>query len=398
MSENLLTNFLFMIVVMRPLKANRLTSSFTLHKFFLFLLQPFSFVCYDSFMENIRNVLEEYNVTTIKDIARVAGVSVTTVSRALNGYSDVNEKTRAKIMQIAKELNYSPNTLARGLVMKKSKTIGLLVSGLSRESMKDQITFSVLAGVNEFVSEQDYDLVLFSTNSTKQREKTYTQLCRERRVDGAIIQGIKTDDPYLKEVVESDIPCILIDIPIESDTVGYVTTDNVLGARKAVNHLLDLGHKHIGMINGHSRAFVSQRRLEGYIDAIQASGLSVKKEWIVDGKFEEEKAREEALKLLKKYPEITAIFCASDLMAFGAIKAANELGKNVPNDLSVVGYDDITLAAYSNPPLTTVSQNIFELGYQSANLLINMLEGNLEQHMITLNTKLMIRESTAALK
>ncbi len=128
-------------------------------------------------------------MTTIKDIAKAAGVSITTVSRALNGYSDVNENTRQKIIDIARQLNYIPNTLARGLVMNKSKTIGLLVSGLTKESAKDNFTFEVLAGVNEYVSEVDYDMVLFSTTSTKQREKTYTQLCRERRVDGRFCRG-----------------------------------------------------------------------------------------------------------------------------------------------------------------------------------------------------------------
>ena len=172
-------------------------------------------------------------MTTIKDIARAAGVSITTVSRGLNGYSDVSEKTRKKILRIAKELNYSPNTLARSLVMNKSKTFGLLVSGLNQSSAKDNITFDMLAGINKFVGECGYDIVLLSTTSTKQREKTYTQLCRERRVDGVIIQGIRTDDPYLKEVVESDIPCVLIDIPLTSSTVGYVTTDNILGAKEA---------------------------------------------------------------------------------------------------------------------------------------------------------------------
>lgn len=334
-------------------------------------------------------------LTTIKDIAKAAGVSVTTVSRALNGYSDVSEKTRQKIMNLAKELNYSPNTLARGLVMNKSKTIGLLVSGLNRESEKDQITFSVLSGINECASELDYDLVLFNTNSSKQREKTYTQLCRERRVDGAIIQGIKTDDPYLEDVVNSDIPCVLIDYPIESENVGHVTTDNKLGAKKAVKHLIELGHHKIAMVNGHSKAFVSKMRLEGYIEALQEAGIEYKKEWVVNGMFEEETGKEEAKKLLQNYPEITAIFSASDLMALGILEGAREIGRTVPNDLSLVGYDDILLAGYSNPPLTTISQNIFQLGYQAANLLIKMLEGTLEPHVITLGTKLVERQSTA---
>jgi LacI family transcriptional regulator len=333
-------------------------------------------------------------VATIKDIARVAGVSVTTVSRALNGYSDVNENTRQKIIEIAKQLNYSPNTLARSLVMNKSKTIGLLVSGLKRESSKDNFTFEVLAGVNQYVGETDYDMILFSTNSTKQREKTYTQLCRERRVDGAILQGIRIDDPYLQEVVESDIPCVLIDIPIESETVGYVTTDNVLGAKKAVQHLIDIGHKNIAMVNGYEFAFVSQKRLEGYRQALLEANLPFCTHWVVDGKFEEEIAEEKALKLLKQYPEITAFFCASDLMALGVINAVKKLDKSVPEDIAVIGYDDIFLASYSTPALSTVAQNIFAMGYEAAKLLIEMLEGKAKSHVKILETELKIREST----
>ncbi|MCM3598620.1 LacI family transcriptional regulator [Metabacillus idriensis] len=333
-------------------------------------------------------------MTTIKDIAKAAGVSVTTVSRALNGYSDVNEKTRQKISRIAKELNYSPNTLARGLVMKKSKTIGMLVSGMDRVSSKDNFTFEVLSGVNECISERDYDLVLFSTTTTKQREKTYSQLCRERRVDGAILQGMKIDDPYLKEVVESDIPCMLIDIPIASNSVGYVTTDNVLGAKRAVEHLISLGHTKIALINGHDQAYVSKQRLKGYLDALMEAKLEVNEDWIVSGDFSEEKAELVTEKLLREHPEITAVFCASDLMALGAMKSAKASGTPVPEGLSVIGYDNILLAAYSNPALTTMAQNKFELGYQAANSLIDMLEGKSGSNVITLKTDLIIREST----
>ncbi|ANB61568.1 LacI family DNA-binding transcriptional regulator [Anoxybacteroides amylolyticum] len=333
-------------------------------------------------------------MTTIKDIAKAAGVSITTVSRALNGYSDVNEKTRQKIIEIAKQLNYSPNTLARSLVMNKSKTIGLLVSGLTRESTKDNFTFEVLAGVNQYVSEVDYDMVLFSTTSTKQREKTYTQLCRERRVDGAILQGIRVDDPYLQEVVESDIPCVLIDIPIESETVGYVTTDNVLGAKKAVQHLISLGHRQIAMMNGYEFAFVSEQRLKGFKEGLLEAGLPVPEHLIANGAFKEERAEEEALRLLTKHPEITAFFCASDLMALGVMKAAKALGKRIPEELAIIGYDDIILASYTNPPLSTIAQNKFAMGYEAAKLLIDMLEGKERSRVRVLETELQIREST----
>ncbi|WP_026692754.1 LacI family DNA-binding transcriptional regulator [Peribacillus kribbensis] len=333
-------------------------------------------------------------MVTIKDIAKAAGVSVTTVSRALNGYSDVNEKTRKKISDIARELNYSPNTLARGLVMKRSKSIGIIVSGLTEASRKDNFTLEVLSGVNDVISERDYDLVLFSTTTTKQREKTYSQLCRERRVDGAILHGIKMDDPYLKEVIDSDIPCVLIDIPIETETVGYVSTDNALGAKKAVQFLIDQGHTNIAMMNGHDRAYVSIKRLEGYAEALSEAGLPLKKDWIVDGGFSEEKAQEEAVKLLTQHPDISAIFCASDLMALGVMKAAKELDIDIPTELSVMGYDDILLASYTHPALTTVAQNIYQLGYQSANLLIDMLEEKTQSRACILDTEIAIRETT----
>ncbi|WP_409296694.1 LacI family DNA-binding transcriptional regulator [Peribacillus sp. SCS-26] len=335
-------------------------------------------------------------MTTIKDIARVAGVSVTTVSRALNGYSDVNEKTREKIIKVSKELNYSPNTLARSLVMKKSRTIGLLVSGMEKSSIKDNFTFQVLAGVNEFIAESEYDLVLFSTTSTKQREKTYSQLCKERRVDGVIIQGIRTDDPYLHEVVESNIPCMLIDIPIVTDTVGYITTDNVEGARMACGHLIGLGHRNIAMVNGHDFAFVSKERLEGFAAAMAEAGISINHEWLINGEFNEDTAEERAFALLKEHPEITAVFCASDLMALGVIKAAKRLGIDVPSQLSVIGYDDILLASYVTPSLTTISQNIFQMGYEAVKHLVDTLEGEVEPKVISLKAELKVRETTSS--
>lgn len=337
-------------------------------------------------------------MATIKDIAKRAGVSVTTVSRALNGYSDVNENTRRKIQGIAKELDYSPNIVARSLVMNKTKTIGLLVSGMFRESVKDNFTLEVLSGVNDYVGQQDYDLILFSTNTAKQKEKTYTQLCRERRVDGVIIQGIKTDDPYLKEVVESNIPCVMIDIPIEKETVGYVTTDNIQGAKQAVSHLVKNNHRNIAFVNGHNKAFVSQKRLIGYLEAMNEAGLPTNENWIIDGGFSEGQAEKVTKALLSENPSITAIFCASDLMALGAMKAAKQLGLEVPKQLSVIGYDDIVLSSYTSPSLTTINQGIYKLGYEASKLLIDLLEGQVEERKRILPTRLVERESTSKLK
>ncbi|MBH0161453.1 LacI family DNA-binding transcriptional regulator [Fictibacillus sp. 26RED30] len=333
-------------------------------------------------------------MATIRDVAKKAGVSVTTVSRALNGYSDVNEKTREKIKVIAQELNYSPSLLARSLVMKKTKTIGLLVSGLRIEGSKDNFTFEVLCGVNDCAGELGYELVLISTDSKKQQEKTYNQLCNERKVEGVILQGIKTDDPYLDEVLKSDIPCILIDIPIESESVGYVTTDNKGGAQTAVEHLTDLGHKNIAMINGHSQAFVSRERLAGYQEALQNKEIPFNEEYVVNGAFLEESAELETTKLLSKHPEITALFCASDLMAMGAMRAAKKMGKKLPKDLSVVGYDNIILSAYSTPSLSTIAQDRYRLGFEATTLLTKLLEGKEVEKNKVLQTAFIKREST----
>ncbi|MCQ6267930.1 LacI family transcriptional regulator [Fictibacillus sp. WQ 8-8] len=336
-------------------------------------------------------------MTTIKDIAKRVGLSITTVSRALNDYYDVSEKTKQRVKQAARDLNYSPNSIARSLVMKKTRTIGLLVSEMFREGVKDNFTYEVLCGINDCSGQHDYDLVLFSTSSAKQKVKTYAQVCRERRVDGVIISGIKTNDTYLKEVVTSDIPCVLIDIPIRSDKVGFITTDSVLGAKTAVEYLIELGHKNIGFMNGHDFAFVSKNRLEGYSQALLENEIIVRSEWIANGAFSEVIAEEKALQMLQNHPEITAIFCASDLMALGVIRAAKKLNLQMPDELSIIGYDDIVLASYVTPALTTISQDKYQMGYQAAEMLISILENQVEPHQRVLNSKLVIRESTASI-
>lgn len=334
-------------------------------------------------------------MATIKDISRLTGFSVTTVSRALNGYSDVSDNTRKLIKDAAETLSYSPNGLARGLVMKKTKTLGLLVSGMTYKNIDNNFVFEVLCGINDSAATSDYDLILFSTNTAKQKMKTYTQLCRERKVDGVILQGVKTDDPYLQEVLDSDIPCVLIDIPVQSEYVGYVSTNHKESAQMAVEHLIGLGHQQIGMMNGYPEAFVSKERYEGFREALRNADLSCKPEWVSNGKFTEEEAQVQAIELLQAHPEITAIFCASDTMALGVIKAAKELGLFVPEQLSVVGFDDIPTAAYFQPPLTTIGQNMYQLGYEAANLLMGMLKSEESPKFNILQNEFILRSSTA---
>ncbi|WP_372635176.1 LacI family DNA-binding transcriptional regulator [Cohnella sp.] len=337
-------------------------------------------------------------MATIKDIARKAGVSVTTVSRALNGYDDVNEETRRKIKQVAADLSYSPNAVARSLVSKKTRTIGLIISDINRAGAKDAFAYEVLCGINDRAGELNYDLLLFSTNPSKQVEKSYASLCKERNVEGAILSGLRLDDPYLHEVVEQNsFPCVLIDIPITGANVAHVASDSKIGAAMAVRHLLEYGHRRIAMINGHNQASVSQDRYSGYKEALEQSGLAADPALVYDGAFSEDGGAEAMYQILIRNPDVTAVFCASDLMALGAMRTLEKVGLRVPEDMSVIGFDDITIASYCSPKLTTIRQDKYELGYQAAQLLIDMLEERTDNRKILLGNQLIVRESTRRL-
>lgn len=335
---------------------------------------------------------------TLKDISKATGFSITTVSRALNGYSDVNEETRVKIFQVADELGYSPNILARSLVMKQSKTIGFIVSDIKRESIKDQFMFEILCGVSDFLAKTEYEFVLLSTTTTKQKNKTYKQICAERQLDGAIIQGLKMNDPYLEEAVNSPTPCVLIDIPCEGEKNGFVTSNQYESAKNAVKYLIRVGHKNIAFINGAEYAHVSTVRKQAYEAAIKGNRIEFREELIVNGDFEEEKAKQEMIKLLLNHPDITAVFCASDVMALGALQAARELKIAVPEQLSIIGFDNILISQYVTPKLTTIGQYPYKMGVAAANMLIDIFEGKESERVIEVKNDLILRESVATVK
>jgi len=338
-------------------------------------------------------------MATLKDISNKTGFSVTTVSRALNGYDDVNEETRQLIIKAAKQLNYSPNLLAQNLVKKNSKTIGIIVSDLKKESVKDNFMFETLCGVSDNLSTTEYEFVLLSTTTVKQKNKTYTQICSERQLAGTIIQGLKIDDPYLKEAEKSDIPAVLIDIPIHGKAIKYVTSNQYESVKTAIRYLKRLNHQHIAFMSGSKNAYVSQIRKQGYLEALKELDLEVNPRYIVSGDYTEEGAKKAVLPLLLNTPEVTAIFCASDVMALGVIQVARELGIKIPEHLSVIGFDNILLSEYITPSLTTIAQFPYVMGKEAASLLIDLIEGRENpQSFIEIKNELIIRQSTALLQ
>ena len=335
-------------------------------------------------------------MATIKDISKATGFSITTVSRALNNYDDVSEQTKEKINHAAQNLNYTPNVIAQNLVMKKSKTIGLLFSSLKREGAKNNLVFETLCGVYDTLESLDYEFILLSTSSAKQKNQTFEQMCAKRQLAGVIVQGLKISDPYLEEARCSNIPCVLIDIPVTSNKMSYVTSNQKESIKNAIKYLHRLHHQHIAFVNGTIDAHVSFERKQGYEEALSAAGLEINAEYVIQGDFDEGVTRKAMTSFLINHPEVTAILCASDIMALGVLEAAKNLNIKVPEQVSVIGFDNILITAYSTPPLTTIAQAPYEMATEAAKLLIDIIENpeDAKEPRIVQN-ELIIRSSTA---
>jgi LacI family transcriptional regulator len=339
-------------------------------------------------------------MTSIKDIAQRAGVSVSTVSRALNNYQDVNPKTREKIVNLAKELNYFANAAAKSLVQKRSYTIGVFFGDQTNSGFDHPFFLEVISAVREGAGNAGYDLLIF-TNSHKQRA-TYTTLCRERGVDGVflILTGAgKKKNEQLIELQESGIPCVAIDLPLDGDRCSYVESNNYLGAKKAVTHLLNLGHRNIAFIGGDEIGKVSFDRYYGYVAALQEKGLKADSQLAELGYFSVEKTVEATKSILSKNEDVTAFFAASDVMALKVIETLNENGYRVPEDVSVIGFDDIKEATQKKPLLTTVRQSKYEMGSEAIGLLMRIIEDSAyKPYPVVVPCELIVRESTAPCK
>ncbi|MBU0935950.1 MAG: LacI family transcriptional regulator [Spirochaetes bacterium] len=331
-------------------------------------------------------------MTSIKDVANHAKVSIATVSRALNGASNVTEATRKRILAAAKELNYHPNAMARSLVEKKSRIFGYIISGL-KKGAKHCIVQDTLVGIYEYASSIGYEILMFAVDSNLQRSKSYVDFANEHALAGVIIQGLRTDDQYYREMIDGRIPCVLIDLPADSSRIGSVSIDNAAAAKEATLHLLAHGHRNIAFMTGVDEASVSTERSLGYLAALQQFGLAIKPEYLLHGNFSEDDAYTAVKDFLPASPEVSAVFCASDLMALGVLRAAKELNIKVPQELAVIGFDDILLAAYADPPLTTVHQDFTDLGFEAARMLYNIIKGQDVPHTRTVPHTFIVRKS-----
>lgn len=329
---------------------------------------------------------------TIRDIAKLAGVSITQVSRALNGHKDVSEETRQKVIKIAKENNYVPNLAAKRLATKNDNSICLIIVGFEKRDMNNNMLMEMMGGVFNGATERDYEVVLYLYSEKITNKKSYIDFCKERGVGGTIICGIKRDDEQFKELVKSDFPTVVVDVPYITEHVGSVVIDNEKYSYLAVKSLIDEGNTKIGFINGEEYAAVSVERKQGYTAALEEHNIKVDENLVRNGEFTRSKAFQVAQDLIEK--GVDAIFCASDLMAIGALDAAKKIGLKVPQDIGIFGFDGIDIIKYTSPPISTIAQDSYDKGHKAANLLIDHLEKKSHMRMIKSSCKIKIRESS----
>lgn len=309
---------------------------------------------------------------TIKDIAQKAGVSVATVSKVLNNYPDVSEKTKDKVRQVIKACNFRPNAVARSLTTNRSYSIGVFFTDHFNTGLQHPFFREVIFGMEKTLGQNGYDLMYFADRKWGENF-SYKEKCKNRHVDGVILIGVSRDDPNLGELLVSELPVVFVDIDILGKNASYVISDNINGAAEAVKYLHGLGHTEIGMIMGLTSTKTTQDRLIGFQMALQELKLFYNPRWLVNGDYTEEGGYLGMKRLLKNEQLPTAIFCQGDNMAIGAMRAIEDAGYKVPDDFSVIGFDDIEVSRYVKPGLTTIKQNKLGMGKSAAELLLKMI-------------------------
>lgn len=334
-------------------------------------------------------------MTTIYDIAKKTGFSITTVSRALNNYSDVSEKTKKLILDAVEEMHYYPNSVARTLSTKKSWALGIIFVEDLGIGMKHPFFNSVIEGFKKSVEKKGYDLIFLNRNVGGVK-MSYLDHALHRGVDGIAVVSSNYDDSEVEKIIASTLPNVIIDLHSTKSNVVY--SDNLHGCELAIEHLYSLGHRKIAHIAGHPKTFVGLERLKGFKSAMENHDLDIHKPFIVDGGlFSAEGGYNAMLKLLQMKDRPTAVFAAGDNMAFGAMKAIREAGLKVPEDFSVIGFDDIELAGEFTPSLTTIKQDMDRIGEKAAEVLLQEIDNKFEPSTCIIPVELIKRESTKSI-
>jgi LacI family transcriptional regulator len=335
----------------------------------------------------------------LKDIAQKTGYSITTVSRALAGYSDVNAQTRQRIVEAATQLGYQPHLVARQLRSHQTYTLGLIIPAVDRQSFSNDFFSQLVLGIGNVVSVERYALLISAQVPGEEEMAAYQEMVGGQRVDGMILARTRQSDPRIAYLKARDFPFVVSGrsaLGEESD-FPYIDVDSQSGIRQAVAHLISLGHRDIGLILPPEEIAYTGYRHEGYREGLAHAAIPYRAEYVVYGDLLRSGGYQGAQHLLDHHPQLTAIVACNDLMAFGAMSAIEDRGLLVGSDIAVVGFDDIPPAEYAHPSLTTVRQPIYEIGQRLATMLIGIIGGQNEQaNRVTLPPTLIIRRSSGA--
>jgi LacI family transcriptional regulator len=332
--------------------------------------------------------------TNIRDVAKAAGVSVATVSKVLNGYTTVNKQTKERVLEFVKEMQFQPNSAARSLVGRRSMTLGIfLTTGIAHPFFTQ-----ILSGMEQSLKLKGYDLI-YLTQLSWNKEYSFVRHCQSRNVEGVIVFGFQPDDMDFSELIESGIPALFIDLDVQKGRAGYISSDNQTAVEHAVRYLTELNHRAISFLSGTEGSYVSRLRLEGYRNGLAEAGINYHEDYVVYSDFTRETGYRVMQQLLALSEPPTSVICCSDMSAVGAMEAIRDAGLSVPGDISVIGFDDIELASYVHPALTTIRQDMNTIGKKAIELLDELITNeNLQPPVAIVPTELIIRDSCAAIK
>jgi DNA-binding LacI/PurR family transcriptional regulator len=332
---------------------------------------------------------------SIKDIAKAAGVSHSTVSRSLSDSPLVTPDTKARIQRLAREMGYIPDAWARSLVMGETRAVGVVVTTIA-----DPFIAEVVQGIESTAYEHDYTVILASSNSDPSREISAVEMLRSKRVDGVIVTASRVGALYQTHLERVGVPVVLINN--HSEQSGHylysVTVDNQHGGYLATRHLVELGHRRIAYVTGPLNHSSDTGRLAGYHQALNEAGISFDSALVAPGNGRVESGEQALSELLKAAGPFTAVFCYNDMTAIGLLRAARRFNLAVPQDLSVVGFDDISFASYVCPALTTIAQPQFEMGQQAMQMTLELIKHpsptDGQAADISIKGQLIVRESS----
>ncbi|MEK3884688.1 LacI family DNA-binding transcriptional regulator [Paenibacillus sp. PL2-23] len=334
-------------------------------------------------------------MVTIKDIAKAAGVSPSTVSRVVSNHPRISKATTQKVKKIMEEMGYHPNIMAKSLVSKTTKTLAIMLPRPAEELFQDFFFGELLRGILTQSTRAGYDMLLAAATSPQDESETISRLVLGRRVDGVILLSARKNDPLIELLSQHSFPTVLIGRSDDHTNILSVDNNNEQAAFDATQHLIIQGHERIGFVSGPPDLTVSHDRMEGYRRAMKTAGLPIRAEWIVEGEFLQQSGYR-AMSFMMGLPERpSGLVVIDDVVGFGVLRGLNELGYSVPNDISLVSFNNIALSELATPPISSVDIGTYQLGYTASQMLIRHInEEEIYQSRMIIPHRLIVRESS----